>query len=174
MTQLAVTVVGQDRPGIIADVTAALAALGGNVEDSSMTLLRGHFAMTLILAVPSGVAAVTEALRPVTADGTLTARVEEVADVTGPTAERASSAFLMTVHGADHPGIVAATTRVLAEAGGNITDLATRLSSSGLYVLTVEVQLPDDRADAVVGRLTEVATELGVRASLRPLEADVL
>ena len=39
---LAVTVLGHDRPGIIAEVTGALAALGGNLEDSSMTLLRGQ------------------------------------------------------------------------------------------------------------------------------------
>ena len=43
-TSFAITVVGHDRPGIIAEVTGALADLGGNLEDSSMTLLRGHFA----------------------------------------------------------------------------------------------------------------------------------
>jgi glycine cleavage system transcriptional repressor len=43
MTLLAVTVLGHDRPGIIAETTAALARLGLNLEDSTMTLLRGHF-----------------------------------------------------------------------------------------------------------------------------------
>lgn len=38
---LAVTVLGDDRPGIVAEVTAAVAGLGGNLEDSTMTLLRG-------------------------------------------------------------------------------------------------------------------------------------
>src|SRR6478736_6245787 len=47
---LAVTVLGHDRPGIIATATSALADLGGNLEDSSMTLLRGHFAMTLVVS----------------------------------------------------------------------------------------------------------------------------
>lgn len=50
---ISVTVVGRDRPGIIADVTARLADLGGNIEDSTMTLLRGHFAMMLICASPA-------------------------------------------------------------------------------------------------------------------------
>ena len=45
---LAVTVIGRDRPGIIADTTGLLADLGANLEDSSMTLLRGHFAMVLV------------------------------------------------------------------------------------------------------------------------------
>ena len=39
----AVTVLGHDRPGIIAETTGRLAGLGLNLEDSTMTLLRGHF-----------------------------------------------------------------------------------------------------------------------------------
>ena len=50
MTHLAITVLGHDRPGIIAQAADALADSGMNLEDSSMTLLRGHFAMTLICA----------------------------------------------------------------------------------------------------------------------------
>ena len=48
MTLHAITVLGHDRPGIIAEATDKLAGLGLNLEDSTMTLLRGHFAMTLI------------------------------------------------------------------------------------------------------------------------------
>ena len=48
MTQHAITVLGHDRPGIIAETTGRLAGLGLNLEDSSMTLLRRHFAMTLV------------------------------------------------------------------------------------------------------------------------------
>lgn len=48
----AVSVLGHDRPGIIAETTAALADLGLNIEDSTMTLLRGHFAMMLLCAGP--------------------------------------------------------------------------------------------------------------------------
>ncbi len=50
VTFLAITVVGHDRPGIIAQAAEILADCGMNLEDSSMTLLRGHFAMTLICA----------------------------------------------------------------------------------------------------------------------------
>src|SRR5688572_33473933 len=50
MHEYAITVIGHDRPGIIADVTSVLAGLGLNLTDSTMTLLRGHFAMTLICA----------------------------------------------------------------------------------------------------------------------------
>ena len=52
MTLHAITVLGHDRPGIIAETTGRLADLGLNLEDSTMTLLRGHFAMMLICAGP--------------------------------------------------------------------------------------------------------------------------
>src|SRR3954447_15901115 len=49
MPTLAVSAVGLDRPGIIAGVAERLAAHGANVTDSRMAILRGHFAMTLIV-----------------------------------------------------------------------------------------------------------------------------
>ena len=49
MPTLAVSAVGLDRPGIIAGVAERLAAHGANITDSRMAILRGHFAMTLIV-----------------------------------------------------------------------------------------------------------------------------
>ena len=46
---VAVTVLGDDRPGIVSEVSSALADLGCNLEDSTMTLLRGHFAMVVLV-----------------------------------------------------------------------------------------------------------------------------
>ena len=39
--QVAVTAIGADRPGIVAAVTGVLVEHGANIEDSSMTILRG-------------------------------------------------------------------------------------------------------------------------------------
>jgi glycine cleavage system transcriptional repressor len=168
---LAVTVLGHDRPGIIADVTAVLASLGGNLEDTTMTLLRGHFAMTLIVACSRTAAEVDEALRPVTTDSGLVVSVREVP----PEASVATGLpYLLTVHGADRPGIVSAVTRLCADVDANITDLATRLSDD-LYLLIAEVDVPPSvDVAALTERLLVVARELGVEASLRPAEADVL
>ena len=59
----AITVLGHDRPGIIAETTAALAGLGLNLEDSTMTLLRGHFAMMLLCAGEAPAERIEEGLR---------------------------------------------------------------------------------------------------------------
>ncbi|MEN3306573.1 MAG: glycine cleavage system transcriptional repressor [Micromonosporaceae bacterium] len=172
MNELAITVVGRDRPGIIADVSGILAKLGLNLTDSTMTLLRGHFAMTLICAGATVDAEVEAALRPLTEDGGLLAMVRAVPPESPTTTSGAS--HLLTVHGADRLGIVAAVTRALAEFGGNVTDLTTRLTGS-LYLLSAEVDLPSTvDIEDVVDRLDEVGHALRVRVSLRSAEADVL
>ena len=63
--------------------------------------------------------------------------------------------YLLSVHGADRPGIVSEITAVVASAGGNVTDLSTRLTGD-LYVLLAEVDLPNaadiDSLRAAAGR----------------------
>ena len=122
----AITVLGHDRPGIIAGTTDRLAGLGLNLEDSTMTLLRGHFAMTLVCAGDASAAEVEQALAPLTADGTLTVTVREVPEEQ-PQAPLGSQ-WVLTVHGGDRPGIVSTVIREVAEVGGNVTDLTTRLA----------------------------------------------
>ncbi|MEU5563765.1 glycine cleavage system protein R [Micromonospora musae] len=170
MNELAITVIGRDRPGIVADVAEVLARLGANLTDSTMTRLRGHFAMTLICVGPAA-AEVEAALAPLAADGQLLATVRAVTP--DGAAASAGEPYVMAVHGADRMGIVAAITRVLADVGGNVTDLSTRLAGT-LYVVVAEVDLPPGVADDLVDRLDRAAAELGVEVSLRPADPDLL
>lgn len=173
MTTLhAITVLGHDRPGIIAETTGVLAALGLNLEDSTMTLLRGHFAMTLVCAGEASGSEVEAALAPLAAGGTLTVTVREVP------AEQASatagSSWVLTVHGGDRPGIVSAIVGEVAAVGGNITDLTTRLAGE-LYLLVAEIDLPSETdVESVDAAIRAAADALGVGATLRPAEADEL
>lgn len=172
MSLLAVTVIGHDRPGIIADVTGVLARLGINLEDSTMTLLRGHFAMMLICEGAVEPAEVEAALAPLTEDGSLLITARAVPPEPG--AESTGTPYVLTVHGGDRPGIVSAVTRVIADVGGNITDLTTRLSGD-LYVVVAEVDLPPGTdAGALQRRLADTGVTLGVDVSLRPQETDLL
>lgn len=171
MSSLAVTVVGHDRPGIVAQVTAAIAELGGNLEDSSMSLLRGHFAMTLIADVPAPAGQLAERLTPLAEQDLSVSVLEVPTEQAGPP----GSAALLSVHGADRPGIVSTATAAVARHGGNITDLATRLGSSNLYVLTADVVFPPGTdLDDVGVQVAEAVAPLGVRASLRAADEDVL
>ncbi|MEV4627895.1 ACT domain-containing protein [Micromonospora sp. NPDC049523] len=170
MSQLAITVIGHDRPGIVADVAELLARLGANLTDSTMTRLRGHFAMTLICVGPTA-DEVEAALVPLRADGQLLATVRSVqADGEQPPT---GEPYVLAVHGADRLGIVATVTRVLAEYGGNVTDLTTRLSGQ-LYLIVAEVDLPPGTAGPLATRLSEVAAGLDVEVTLRRADSDLL
>ena len=176
MGLLAVTVLGHDRPGIVAETTAALAAIGGNLEDSTMTLLRGSFAMLLLVRADADVRQVRTALAGLEADGRLTVEVralpEDGEEPPGPVAR--TSPYVLSVHGADRPGIVSALTGVVAAAEGNITDLTTRLTGD-LYVLVAEVSLPERTdVEALRARLAATADALGVEAFLSPVDTDEL
>jgi glycine cleavage system transcriptional repressor len=168
---IAVTVVGDDRPGIVADVTSALADLHGNLEDSTMTLLRGHFAMILLVRTTASPGAVESALSPVTTDGSLTVAARVLREAT-PEAQPFGPAYSLRVHGADRPRIVASITRVIADHGATVVDLGTRLGED-LYVLTAELLLPaGGSAEALGADLRSVAGELGVAVQLAPLADD--
>lgn len=172
MTLQAITVIGHDRPGIIAEATGALAQLGLNLEDSTMTLLRGHFAMMLLCAgdVPSE--HVEDALAFLAEDGSLDVVVRTVP--AEPEAGPVAASYVVTVHGADRPGIVSAVAAQVADVGGNITDLTTRLAG-GLYILGAEVDLPlSTDIEGLERSLRETADRLGVGASLRRLDSDDL
>ncbi len=170
MNEIAITVIGHDRPGIVADVAELLAGLGANLTDSTMTRLRGHFAMTLVCTGPDA-AEVEAALAPLGADGRLLTTVRQVTPESDASAT--GEPYLVSVHGADRLGIVAAVARVVAAAGGNITDLTTRLAGA-LYVLVAEVDLPAGVADGLATELAEVAQRLDVDVTLRRADTDVL
>src|SRR5215213_3409176 len=167
MPTLAISAVGLDRPGIIAGVAERLAAHGANVPDSRMAILRGHFSMTLIVegAERDALARDLEALRTLE-----TFSVTEVAEAAAN--PRSEPTAVVSVHGADHPGILAAVTRTLAEAEVNVCDLQTRLAGD-LYVMIMDVAVPAGVAD-LDKRLQTVAAEQDVKITLRPVEADVL
>lgn len=165
MTTYAVTAVGPDGPGEVAALAEALAALGANLEDASMTRLRGHFAMTLVASVGASDEQVQAALAPVAASTGLHVSVWPLdADAPPPVGDRP---WRVTLHGADRPGLVAGVARELASMGANITDLSCRLAGE-LYVMTLDVDAANEP------QLADVAARLGVTLHVSAADEDVL
>ena len=181
MSHFAVTAVGADRPGIVAAVTGAFAAHGCNLEDSSMTILRGQFAMMLVVDAPVsvGVGELEAALAGPAEELGLVVNVRPAAEPTG-SREPGEDAVCWTVsvYGADHPGIVHGVAALLASDRANIVDLSTRVvgtPESPVYTMLLEVTLPPGADPQEFGRrLDAKAGELGVSCRLHPSEADIL
>jgi len=187
MGRVAVTAFGVDRPGMVAAVTGVLIDHGGNLEDSAMTILGGHFAMMLVVEVPddqppeeleedlaAGVhwLGLTVAVRPVV---DAAAGVDDEGEAAG---SDAASTWSVSVHGADRPGIVHEVTKLLAKRGANVVDLSTRVIGSQpllAYVLLLRITLPSStNAETLAGELHELGGSLGVEVRIRPDDADIL
>ena len=171
------TAIGRDRPGIVAAVTGALLDLDGNVEDSQMSILGGHFAVMLLVEVPEGTdrESVAERLGQVAREHELEAI--SVAAVSEGHARPAPPSHVLSVYGADRRGIVHAVSSALAEAGVNITDLETKLTgspASPVYVMVLEVALGDATADGVEAALRRAGGDTGLEVTLRELDTDPL
>jgi glycine cleavage system transcriptional repressor len=173
----------------VAALTGALMELGCNLEDSSMSMLAGNFAVLLVIALPVGVdAAAAEAALGSAADP-LGLLVAVRALPTGPRATVASppasgapaaygQAYAFSVHGADRPGIVHRATEALAGVGGNIVDLATRLVGTvdePAYVLTITVGFaPEVDAESAVATARRSVEDFGVQCHAHAVDVDVL
>ncbi len=172
--RVAVTVIGADRPGIVAGVTRALYELGCNLEDASSTILSGQFSMMLIVRLPrhADIAQFEHALENTATELGVEVTVSSVSG-SGETAPR--STHRITVYGADRPGIVYRVSELLASRGVNITELSSRVVGSAdhpVYALMLEVDLADE--SGVAAQLNELADQLQVDVSLQSTAADVL
>jgi glycine cleavage system transcriptional repressor len=132
------TVVGRDRPGIIAGLTDALVRGGANLGEASMTRLGGNF--TIMLMVESGMdsAALENLLLPVAKQLGLHAHLDVIE---GRLHEHMEPNARITVHGADRPGIVAQTTAALSAQGFNILDLNSDVGGTPdkpIYVMVLD------------------------------------
>ncbi len=178
MRRCVVWALGSDRPGIAAAITGPLLELGGNLEDCSMTILSGQFAMVLVVELPDDVEVSTleAALADPAAALDLGLAVRPIGELVP--ASPAGSRGVVSVYGADHPGIVHRFVTLLADADVNITDLATRVigdPDDPVYAMVLEVVLPAGLAmETLREELAALAAEVGVDATMRTADADVL
>lgn len=169
----AVSVVGADRPGIVAGVTEALYKLGCNIADSSCAMLAGEFAMILIIShrKPFTKSSLLEELKPVCEKLSMTLSVRHLPQGEQDRKDTPGEICQITVYGADQPGIVYRVTSALAVQQINIMDLQTKLAGSEnapVYIMLLEAVLPDGiTSEAVENLLNSLKEELQVEIGVR-------
>jgi glycine cleavage system transcriptional repressor len=166
---------GQDRVGIVAELAELLGAHGCNLMDSSMTKLRGEFALILMVSIESeNFDQFRKTLIGKQADLGLTITVRELdpSELVEPVHQ--DRLFLVRVYGADRTGIVASVTRALAAIELNVTDVQTKMISQDngdVFVMLLEATAPEHITDAKVkASLAPLSAELGVTISSEEIE----
>lgn len=163
MTTLILTVAGDDRAGLVAELSSAIAAGHGNWERSQLAELAGTFAGVVEVSVPDPAA--DDLRRALSAlDGTLSVAVRVGSDDDAPTGDE----LVISVLGNDRPGIVRELSAVLEQHGVSIENLETEVRDAALFggrlfEATMTAIAPADLdLDAVQDGLEAVAGEIQV------------
>lgn len=178
MKRVALTFIGKDRPGMIAGISHALFKSGSNIEDATMTILEGEFAMILIALLPNLRAG--KKLRKEfdflktrwglfhfwkTLAGKKILKAKHPAE---------TKTYLISVIGKDRTGIVYETSRILAGFRLNITDLNSKILGKArrpLFAMILEVDIPRKfnvkRINSAFKRLSQ---RMKVDVQMRPFE----
>jgi len=167
------TAFGEDRPGIVADVTRILYESGCNLEDTTMTLLADEFTLMLLFTIPTSAAEdqLQKDCRRLERDKGISAFMRPLKGRKNPQAGNRADCTLH-VEGLDQAGIVFKVSRFLASSSVNILDLQSRAEASpqsgtDLYLMDIHLQLPSGLSlEELESGLSEVADELNVDISL--------
>ena len=132
------TIVGEDRPGIVAAVTKALFENGMNLGEASMLRLGGSFTIMLMAQGNAGADELKKILAPVAGQMGLRVHADPIE---GRLHSHLEPDTRITIFGADRAGIVAKATGALASAGFNITLLESDVGGSEaapIYIMQME------------------------------------
>ncbi len=173
-----ITAAGPDQPGIVARIARVLYETGCNIEDTSMTLLRGEFAMMLIVRLPRELSLkeIERRLKGVQRSLGLSLLIKPLsAREARRNQHPAGRSFILSVYGSDKPGIVYRITRLIASHAINITDMNTRVIGSRdnpIYVMVLEVTIPKKvKVKALRRQFQKLRSEVNVDIALHPVES---
>ena len=164
---LVMTVIGNDRPGLVDSVASIVAENGGNWLESRMSRLGGQFAGIVHVEVPAEKEqALAKALKGLDAHG-LTVVVHS--SQRQPLAARQMN--ILEIVGQDRPGIVRHISHTLAEFGVNVEELQTECASAAmsgetLFKARAVLSVPESCDVAELRRtLEKIAADLIVEIS---------
>jgi glycine cleavage system transcriptional repressor len=149
-TYFILSAIGKDRPGIVADVSEVIYECGGNIEDSSMSLLRNHFALLLLFSTEREEVAqkLSSGLKRLEWEKNLTVFFSPITlEEVFPKQKEPMDAFKITTSGIDHAGIVFSVCRLLADQKINIVNMETRRvlsaeSGTPFFEMDMDIEAP--------------------------------
>jgi glycine cleavage system transcriptional repressor len=176
---LAISVTGKDRPGIVAALSGAIVRSGGNLEDASMTILEGEFAMIFLASLKSksSLEKLTRQISVLRIKFHLSIGIREIKRrlVRGEKHEKGTDPWVVSVLGRDRSGIVHCVCSAISTVGLNITDLNSKILGRGKkssYVLVLEVDMPrrGGKMARLKRRFLTLEKKLRISITFQPVE----
>jgi glycine cleavage system transcriptional repressor len=162
------TLVGEDRPGIVAKLTKAIYEAGCSLGEASMIRLGGSFTIMLMVSADQSVEGLERAVGPVARALGLRFHVDPVS---GGLHRHLVPNVQVRVTGADRAGIVAEVTGALAETGFNILELESDVAGAvdrPVYIMNIQ-----GYAEETIETLQEAVAGLsaeGIRIDISAVE----
>jgi glycine cleavage system regulatory protein len=172
MATFTLTCIGDDRPGLVSDLSAPINAHGASWKRSQMARLGGKFAGILLLDVPDDRADPLVADLTALKDAGLLVTLER----TDVPAEQLSLRLTLELLGADRPGIVAEISAALAGQRVGIHELSTDvreapMAGGQLFEAQAVLEAPPSTSmDDLRAMLEAIADELMVDIRLSDAE----
>jgi len=171
------TVIGQDRPGLVESVADLVASHGGNWLESRMSRLGGQFAGILRVEVAAEKEeGLVSNLKALSSRGLTVVVQSDRPEVES----RVGRVRILEIVGQDRPGIVRQISHALATHGVNVEELQTECASAAmtgetLFKARAKLRVPESAdVEKIRQNLEKIASDLIVDVSFAELEADEL
>lgn len=168
-----ISVLGLDRPGILANISKSLFEQDCNIENVSQTILQTIFGAILIGSKPTSLTEkeLEKRLQESAAKLSLDISVKPFIPEKAPFDPAASQPFIITTVGPDRKGLVAGITDVLSRQGCNITNLKAAFKGGDdpmNNMMIYEVDVPNSVDLAVFySSIKNKASELGIEVNIQ-------
>jgi glycine cleavage system transcriptional repressor len=176
----ALSAIGRDRPGIVADLAELIYECDCNLEDSSMTILGSEFAVLLLLssAGPEAERRLSLGCKRLEWEKRLTVFFRPLDGEPVSYAARAHARrYVLQAIGVDRAGIVAKIARCLADHAVTIAEMTTQSrpepeSGTPIYTMQMALDVPENVDGGALGRrLQAIGEELQIDVTFAPAAA---
>jgi glycine cleavage system regulatory protein len=164
-----VTFIGDDRPGLVEQLSSVIESNQGNWHESRLSQLGGKFAGLILVSLPDDSGATLETELKALLSSGLSVRVTPTGDAANVPTGRD---ITLTVIGPDRLGIVREISRSLAERMINVVEMDSHVSSAPMsaemiFNARIDAQIPiDTDMDDLVDTLDEIANHMTLEIDL--------
>ena len=171
-----ITAIGEDRPGLVEEVSEFVYERGGSIQESRMANMLGQFAIAmLVCGTREAIDRITSEIEVLTSQTAIDIRVTPVEP---PEEQEQTTTYLLVGRALDQPGLVYQVADVLRRFDVNIEALETTLEPAPVtgapvfamdLVVSVPTRTPVDELRAKLGSVCEA---LNIDWTLTPLVDD--